>query len=187
MLLWQAQVDLWLGLPQRQSFKPAKAAICPGSVIQANKSWNQDSKSWDQLAANRRTSSSRGRPSREELAVYFSLLLCKQPNKHVFWTSLYCLPLFANQKESFGSEKVESWYILSLMASMISALHTSCFQRPYSSMDRNTQANCGKAQDQMAKNPGRPCSGTAREATISSHAKRQNIPRQVMLRQVTPS
>ena len=40
-------------------------------------------------------------------------------------------PPFANQKESFGSEEVKSRYMLSLMASMMSALHTSQFQRPY--------------------------------------------------------
>ena len=40
-------------------------------------------------------------------------------------------PPFANQKESFGSEEVMSQQILSLMTSMMSALHTSRFQRPY--------------------------------------------------------
>ena len=172
MLLWQAQVDLWLGLHQRQSFKPAEAEICPGSVIQANKSWNQDSKSWDHLAANRRTSSSRGRPSREELAVYFSLSLCKQPNKHAFWTSLYCLPLLWIRRNPLDLRKWSLDTCLALWPAWCQHSTLAVF-KDHILLDRNTQANCGKTQDQMAKNPGRPCSGTAREATISSHAKTQ--------------
>ena len=33
--------------------------------------------------------------------------------------------------KSFGSKEVKSWYMFSLMASMMSALHNSGFQRPY--------------------------------------------------------
>ena len=160
MLLLQAQVDLRLGL-----FKPVTAEIGQRSFIQA-------SKSWDQQAANRCASTSRGKPSREELAVYFSPSLCKQPNKHAFWTWLYCLPLLWIRRNPLDLRKWSLDTCLALWPAWCQHSTLAVF-KDHILLDRNTQANCGKTQDQMDKNPGRPCSGTAREATISSHAKTQ--------------
>ena len=140
---------------------------------------HQDSKSWDQLAANRHTSSSRGRHSREELVVYFSPSLCL----HAYWTSICCLPLLRIRRNHLD---LRNWSLNTCLASWPAWCQHSTLAdfKDHIFPDRNTQANCVKTQDQVAKTPGRPCSGTAKEATISRHGK--IIPRQVTPTQETP-